>query len=402
MSTIAPIQYEKPTVKNSGWFGKATDSDQALRGVYDTNATNVAIANAQNLAQYQMFQEANNYNTRMWNLENEYNTPQAQVQRMLQAGINPRVGIQGGDSGNSQSAPTSETPPQLHSPNIEAPTAAYQIAQDAKYKTLDAIGNVVGQANQTYSTMAQSRLAESQAALNEVDAVTRLAENRATIKKLLAEGRKTGLEGDVIQETKPTTIKTAEATLEGIQKDNRIKEIQAQVQENFGLNLAETQLDDMINSASLHLAQASNEFERYKIIKAETKRIEKQIELIEEQKKTEKSTQSANYASAEASSATAVNQRAQAEQTSENTKIIKRTAHFIVTKASAEASRQQREAENMSYIMQQNKWKAQHPWLSNLGPQIYDGAKTLFELNPMVKNIREMPTGGSIIGTLLK
>lgn len=46
------------------------------------------------------------YNERMWNLNNEYNTPVAQMQRFSDAGLNPNLIYGQGNSGNSAHSPT--------------------------------------------------------------------------------------------------------------------------------------------------------------------------------------------------------------------------------------------------------------------------------------------------------
>lgn len=54
-----------------------------------TNQTNRDIAREANEWNYRMFNEQNAWNLEQWNRENEYNSPQQQMQRYLQAGINP-------------------------------------------------------------------------------------------------------------------------------------------------------------------------------------------------------------------------------------------------------------------------------------------------------------------------
>ena len=49
-----------------------------LQAVRETNQTNMQIA-----------QQNNAFNERMWNMQNEYNTPQMQRARLEAAGINP-------------------------------------------------------------------------------------------------------------------------------------------------------------------------------------------------------------------------------------------------------------------------------------------------------------------------
>lgn len=54
--------------------------------------------------------QQNEYNLEMWRLNNEYNSPQAQMQRFQEAGLNPNLIYGQGTAGNSSSAPQMVTP----------------------------------------------------------------------------------------------------------------------------------------------------------------------------------------------------------------------------------------------------------------------------------------------------
>ena len=68
-------------------------------------------------AQQQEWQES------MWNKTNEYNTPQAQMQRLMEAGVNPNNAAQMIAGGNNQAdlaqQPTTPTAPNGFSPNFD-------------------------------------------------------------------------------------------------------------------------------------------------------------------------------------------------------------------------------------------------------------------------------------------
>lgn len=53
---------------------------------------------------------ANAHELDMWNLQNQYNTPSAQMQRFKDAGLNPMLIYQQGSPGNASSAPGTHTP----------------------------------------------------------------------------------------------------------------------------------------------------------------------------------------------------------------------------------------------------------------------------------------------------
>lgn len=64
-----------------------------------------ALGNAQqNTYNMQLAQYQNEYNTKMWHMQNEYNSPKATMERLVEAGINPRAYQQLGQFANA-SAP---------------------------------------------------------------------------------------------------------------------------------------------------------------------------------------------------------------------------------------------------------------------------------------------------------
>lgn len=68
-----------------------------LQAVRETNAANLQIA-----------QQNNAFNERMWNLQNDYNTPEKQRARLEAAGINPYLMLDGSSTGVAQSSPTAD------------------------------------------------------------------------------------------------------------------------------------------------------------------------------------------------------------------------------------------------------------------------------------------------------
>lgn len=76
-----------------------------------TNAANREIAESQNALNYKMFNEQNQWNLEQWNRENEYNSPAAQMQRYIMAGINPVWALGNGDPGNAQQLTSAQHDP---------------------------------------------------------------------------------------------------------------------------------------------------------------------------------------------------------------------------------------------------------------------------------------------------
>ena len=81
-----------------GSSGSRYAARKQLQAVRETNEANLQIA-----------QQNNAFNERMWNMQNEYNTPSAQRARLESAGINPYLMLDGSSTGVAQSAPTADT-----------------------------------------------------------------------------------------------------------------------------------------------------------------------------------------------------------------------------------------------------------------------------------------------------
>lgn len=195
-----------------GLFGGMSNQSQ----VDKANATNLQIARETNQQQYQMFQEQNSFNERMYNQMQAYNTPAAQMQRYKDAGINPYIAAGNVQTGNAQSSLQSAQAPQLHTPQV-APALGMG---DAIQNSFTQIGNVVSQ-------YAQNELALSQAQKNRAEAgwVDRL--NGAQINKMSAEtnnlhqqGSLLGLDYKMKSDTLGNYIKLSDLSVVNAEKTN--------------------------------------------------------------------------------------------------------------------------------------------------------------------------------------
>lgn len=84
-----------------GLFSSHGSRDAAryqLQAARETNQTNRDIA-----------EQNNKFNERMWNLQNEYNSPVSQRARLEAAGLNPYLMMDGGSAGVAESAPAADT-----------------------------------------------------------------------------------------------------------------------------------------------------------------------------------------------------------------------------------------------------------------------------------------------------
>lgn len=122
-----------------------------------------------------------------WNMENAYNTPQAQAARLLAAGINPTLAMAGdgsiGQAGNIGGASQGVNGSVSGSPSLAGlPSArATEYASDQSL-----IGSGLETMRQAFIDAAQKRNVDAESNLKEIDAQTRLVENLAKVRELRA------------------------------------------------------------------------------------------------------------------------------------------------------------------------------------------------------------------------
>ena len=87
--------------------GSRYAAKKQLQAVRETNAMNLQIA-----------KDNNDFNERMWHLQNEYNSPANQRYRLEAAGLNPYLMMNGGSAGVAETAPTADTSGTQVSPDI--------------------------------------------------------------------------------------------------------------------------------------------------------------------------------------------------------------------------------------------------------------------------------------------
>ena len=151
------------------------------------NDINLRIARETNQQQYQMFQEQNAFNERMYNEMQNYNTPAAQMQRYRDAGINPYIAAGNVQTGNAQAALQSAPAPQMNVAQVSPETGLGSAVQSG-----------VMQASNVLAQFAQNELALSQAQKNRAEAgwVDRL--NGAQFNKMSAETNNLQQQGSLL------------------------------------------------------------------------------------------------------------------------------------------------------------------------------------------------------------
>lgn len=82
----------------------------------ERNEAEIDMANEANALNYKMFQEQNAFNENMWEKENAYNDPSSQMERLINAGINPNMLGASGGNGSSNPSGVASAAPQSGSP----------------------------------------------------------------------------------------------------------------------------------------------------------------------------------------------------------------------------------------------------------------------------------------------
>jgi len=100
-----------------GGLGSSAMNDKAVQ---DTNKTNMEIAKYQAQWQQQENEKAYQRSLKMWNLQNEYNSPTQQMARIRAAGLNPNLVYGNGVTGNSAGSTPQYEPAKFNAPTMQA------------------------------------------------------------------------------------------------------------------------------------------------------------------------------------------------------------------------------------------------------------------------------------------
>lgn len=140
-----------------GLFSSHGSRDAAryqLQAARETNQTNRDIA-----------EQNNKFNERMWNMQNEYNSPVMQRARLEAAGLNPNLMMNGGSAGVAETAPTADTSGTQVAPDVGSTIASgYQ-----------AMGNSIGSAASQIAQMTYQNDLQ-QASVNKTNAEAKNAD----------------------------------------------------------------------------------------------------------------------------------------------------------------------------------------------------------------------------------
>uniref|UniRef100_A0AAU8B364 DNA pilot protein n=2 Tax=Dulem virus 235 TaxID=3145712 RepID=A0AAU8B364_9VIRU len=162
-----PTSLPKPSIIPNNSFGMLPLIPSLVAGIGSIAGSAIgAISQSKaNKANYRLMQEQNAYNEKMWNLNNAYNTPLMQRQRLEEAGINPALALSNISTGVAQGAVTSAPAPNLM-PTIQG-------------NPLAGAGSAF---TSMYSTLKQNELLDAQVAKTQAEAksIAQLTENTLT------------------------------------------------------------------------------------------------------------------------------------------------------------------------------------------------------------------------------
>lgn len=153
-------------------------ADQATKQVQMTNEANLQAVENTNVANRQLAEYKFQKDLEMWNKENVYNSPSAQMQRFKDAGLNPNLIYGKGTSGNTS------TSVRYSPPNVQAPIFDYRNPQANALRQ-----QAIMQATQVGKLFAETDLIKKQAQVaqaqaNNISADTELKHINTTIKKI--------------------------------------------------------------------------------------------------------------------------------------------------------------------------------------------------------------------------
>ena len=114
-----------------GIGSSAIQNSQNRQNVQETNQMNYKINQMNNQFNERMAMQQRDFQEKMWNKENAYNTASAQRQRLEEAGLNPYLMMNGGSAGTAQSVGTGATASSAGSAVMQPFQADYSGIQQA-------------------------------------------------------------------------------------------------------------------------------------------------------------------------------------------------------------------------------------------------------------------------------
>lgn len=166
------------------WFSNQRNNKENRALAAQQNAYQLMLQDRQFQYNTQASQDEYNRNLEMWHMQNEYNSPSAQMQRYVEAGLNPNLiyGSGATSAGNAQTAPQYNAA-RYESPNVQRSTSSPSRVSFDPYQAISFENSMAIQRAQRDQISAQADY-------------TRAQIKNAAIDNLIKVAQKTGLEFD--------------------------------------------------------------------------------------------------------------------------------------------------------------------------------------------------------------
>lgn len=226
----------------------------ALIGGIANSLSNKSAQNSANQANMELAKYQADRNLELWNLQNEYNTPSAQMARLKNAGLNPNLVY-----GSGQAVTTASPPPEYKAPNIQAYTGQnYGIGNAAQVglAAYQASAQVENAQAQNANLHAQNELIKTQASAVQQKMLTETIDQAG---KRTANAR-SEFDYNLAKKLESTSIQAAEQNVRKITADTAhveaaVQQIQSNINRNDVLNQLTQEQMKQVRMATAKLAQ---------------------------------------------------------------------------------------------------------------------------------------------------
>lgn len=174
------------------------------------NSFNAAEAAKNRRWQEQMYEKQYSDNVELWKMQQEYNTPQNQVERLKQAGINPYLALGNISTGSASSAPQS----------AQAGSGAQATGTPAHFAGLtEGVLNLLKSKDERNVLKEQAKNIAADSLSKRIDSITQHQKNLANIISLLS-----GSERDAATAALNRSMRQSEDELRGYKKQQFVNE----------------------------------------------------------------------------------------------------------------------------------------------------------------------------------
>lgn len=223
-----------------------------------TNSTNLQISRETNQANRELAEYQAQFNERMWHMQNDYNSPSAQMERYAQAGLNPNLIYGQGTPGNAGDYPKYDRP-QMVGATMQ-PYTGFNLGLS------DAVDNVLKYRNAKLDLErkeTENRKADAEKAILDYQVIGASLNNS----NLTERTNLTKWQRKLLEATYQYQVDSAKASLQNIQSRNSLLG-QSRELRNQEMSLKWRQMDladkkfilqQALNEASLNLSEAQRQ-----------------------------------------------------------------------------------------------------------------------------------------------